>query len=67
MEPVAFGYNREFDRRRFLSMVGKGIGLAALSTASIAALLEDVRAASRRVAHLTPEQTAMDEDFWFEI
>lgn len=67
MEPLTFCYDRELDRRRFLSMVGKGIGLAALSTASIAALLEDVRAAARKVEHLTPEQAAMDEDFWFEI
>jgi isopenicillin-N epimerase len=48
-------------------MVGRGIGLAALSTASIAALLEDVRAAARRVEKLSPQQVAMDEDFWFEI
>ncbi|MEK6571688.1 MAG: aminotransferase class V-fold PLP-dependent enzyme [Bacteroidota bacterium] len=67
MEPITFISDRELDRRQFLSMVGKGIGLAALSTASIAALLEDVRAAAKRVEHLTPDQAAMDEDFWFEI
>ena len=54
-------------RRQFLSMVGKGVGLAALTSATVASLLEDVRAATRRVEHLTPEQVAMDEDYWSEI
>lgn len=58
---------RDIDRRRFLSMVGKGIGLAALCSATVASLLDEVHAAARRVAHLSPEQTAGDEDFWFEI
>lgn len=48
-------------------MVGKGVGLAALTTASVAALLDDVRAASLRIEHLSPELAAADEDFWFEI
>ena len=56
-----------FDRRRFLAAAGKGLGLAALSSTTVAALLEDVHAASRSVAHLTPEEAARDEDFWFEI
>src|SRR4026209_2175318 len=51
-------------RRDFLSLAGKGLGLAALSTPTIAALLKEVEAASRSVAHLTPEQVAMDEDYW---
>ena len=59
--------NKDLDRRRFLSMVGKGVGLAALTTASIASLMENVRAATKRIEHLLPEQAAMDEDFWFEI
>ena len=57
----------DLDRRHFLSMVGKGIGLAALTTASVAALLENVKAATARIEHLSPEQAAMDEDFWFQI
>lgn len=57
----------ELDRRRFLSSVGKGVGLAALSSSTVAALLRDVHAAARRVSHLTPEEAARDEDFWFEI
>src|ERR1043165_2200540 len=47
-------------RREFL-------GLAALSVPAIGALLKDVEAASRSVAHLTPAQAAMDEDYWFAI
>ncbi len=57
----------DLDRRKFLSMVGKGVGLAALTTTSVGSLLENVRAATRRVEHLAPDQAAMDEDFWFEI
>jgi len=56
-----------FDRRRFLSMVGKGIGLATLSTASLASLFGDLQAAVKRVEHLAPEQAAADENFWFDI
>src|SRR6266403_4644409 len=54
-------------RRNFLSLTGKGLGLAALSSTTIAALLRNIQAATRTVAHLTPEQVALDEDFWFEI
>lgn len=55
------------NRRRFLSAVGQGVGLAALASPAVASLLGDVEAASRRVAHLTPEEAARDEDFWFSI
>src|SRR6185436_13779867 len=54
-------------RRNFLSLAGKGLGLAALSSASIASLLQEIQAAARSVAHLTPAQAGMDEDFWFTI
>src|SRR5688572_19851357 len=54
-------------RRRFLSLAGKGLGLAALSVPSIGALLKEVEAATKCVAHLTPQQVAMDEDFWSVI
>jgi isopenicillin-N epimerase len=53
-----------FDRRNFLSLAGKGLGLAALSSPTIAALLAEVQAATKTVAHLTPQQAAMDEDYW---
>ncbi len=57
----------ELSRRNFLSYVGKGVGLAALSSATVASLLEDLYASARRVENLTPEEAAMDEDFWFDI
>src|ERR671929_33423 len=60
-------YPGALDRRRFLSSVGKGLGLAALSSATVASLLKDVNAAARRVAHLSAEEAARDEGFWFDI
>ncbi|HEV7743630.1 MAG TPA: aminotransferase class V-fold PLP-dependent enzyme [Pyrinomonadaceae bacterium] len=57
----------DVDRRSFLSFAGKGLGLAALSSATIASLLQEVHAATKSIAQLTPEQAAMDEDFWFTI
>jgi len=56
-----------FKRRDFMSMVGKGVGLATLTTASVAALFENIRAATKTVEHLSPEDAATDEDFWFQI
>src|SRR2546423_838006 len=60
-------YPGALDRRRFLSSVGKGLGLAALSSSAVASLLKDVQAAAKRVARLSPEEAARDEDFWFDI
>jgi len=57
----------ELDRRNFLSLTSKGLGLAAISSSAVGALLQKIHAATKTVAHLTPEQAAMDEDFWFEI
>src|SRR6188474_1952674 len=54
-------------RRDFLSLAGKGLGLAALSSATVAALLRNIEAATRSVAHLTPEEAASDEDYWATI
>ena len=59
--------SNQFPRRNFLSLAGKGLGLAALTTPSIASLLRTVQAASNSVAHLTPQQAAVDEDFWATI
>lgn len=58
---------KKIDRRNFLSMAGKGIGLAALCSATVASLFEQLNAATKRIENLTPQQAAMDEDFWFEI
>jgi selenocysteine lyase/cysteine desulfurase len=51
-------------RRDFLSLAGKGLGLAALSSATVASLVRTVEAATKTVAHLPPEEAAMDEDYW---
>jgi len=56
-----------FDRRNFLSLTGKGLGLAALSSATVATLLQEVQAATKHIAHLSPQEVAADEDFWFTI
>ena len=60
-------HQSECDRRQFLSSVGKGVGLAALTSAAVASFLDEIRAATNRVSHLTPEEAATDEDFWFTI
>ena len=59
--------NLETSRRDFLSLAGKGLGLAALSVPTIGAVVKGVEAASRSVAHLTPQQAALDEDYWSVI
>ncbi|HEX6183034.1 MAG TPA: aminotransferase class V-fold PLP-dependent enzyme, partial [Pyrinomonadaceae bacterium] len=60
-------YPGALDRRRFLSSVGKGLGLAALSSSAVASLLRDVHAAAKRVSRLSAEEAARDENFWFDI
>lgn len=57
----------DIDRRRFLSAAGKRLGLAALSSATVASLFSDVKAAARAVDHLSPVEAAADEDFWAVI
>src|SRR6266404_4721831 len=59
--------NSETSRRSFLSRAGIGLGLAALTVPSIGDLVKEVEAASRSVAHLTPQQAAIDEDYWSVI
>ena len=51
-------------RRDFLSKASKGLGLAAMSFPPVALLLKHVDAATKAMAHLPPEQVAMDEDYW---
>ena len=55
---------RERTRRDFLALAGKSLGLAALSSTTVASLLKNVQAATKTVAHLRPEEAAMDEDYW---
>src|SRR5690349_13841774 len=54
-------------RRSFLSLAGKGLGLAALSVPAIGALAKEIEAATKSVSHLNAEQVAMDEDYWSVI
>ncbi|HTP78817.1 MAG TPA: aminotransferase class V-fold PLP-dependent enzyme, partial [Bacteroidota bacterium] len=67
MDPTMPFDERDFDRRKFLTMAGKGLGLAALASSTVASLLNDLHAATRKVADRTPEAVAGDEDFWFDI
>src|SRR6184192_840999 len=57
----------QFPRRNFLSLAGKSLGLAALSSSTIASMLKEIEAATKSIAHLTPEQAALDEDYWSTI
>ena len=59
--------NHLVGRRRFLTNIGKGVGLMALSSATVASLFENVSAAGRAIDHLSPMQAAMDEDYWAVI
>lgn len=60
-------FSDPLDRRLFLSKIGKGVGLAALASATVGGLLEELNAATRSVGHLPPDEVAMNEDFWYEI
>ncbi|MCI0697376.1 aminotransferase class V-fold PLP-dependent enzyme [candidate division KSB1 bacterium] len=59
--------HKDFDRRRFLATIGKGMGMMAFASSYVATLFDEVQAATKRIAHLSPDQVANDEDFWFEI
>lgn len=57
----------DFDRRKFLSSVGKGFGMMALSSTVVGSLFEKLQAKTREIEKLSPEQAASDEDFWAAI
>lgn len=57
----------DIDRRKFLSFAGKGLGLAALSSATVGSLFNEVKAAGKAVEHLSPIEAALDEDYWATI
>ena len=56
-----------FNRRNFISLAGKSVGLAVAAFPTLSLLLKEVQAASASVAHLSPQQAAMDEDYWSVI
>jgi isopenicillin-N epimerase len=57
----------DMDRRSFLSNIGKGIGLATLSSAYVASLHNELLAATQPYSHLLPEDAAENEDFWLPV
>lgn len=60
-------FARDVNRRKFLTSVGKGFGMMALSSATVASLFEKLQAKTREIEHLSPEQAAADEEFWAVI
>lgn len=57
----------DINRRTFLASAGKGLGLAALSSATVAGLFGNVVAAGKSISHLSPIEAALDEDYWATI
>ncbi len=57
----------DIDRRKFLSFAGKGLGLAALTSATVGSLFNQVVAAGKHIEHLSPVEAALDEDYWATI
>ncbi|MGB7203700.1 MAG: aminotransferase class V-fold PLP-dependent enzyme [Pyrinomonadaceae bacterium] len=60
-------FPNDIDRRSFLSTAGKSLGLMALSSATVGSLFENINAAGKSIAHLSPLEAAMDEDYWAAI
>ncbi len=65
--PIKNPFARDFNRRKFLSSVGKGFGMMALSSTVVASLFETLQAKVKEIEHLSAEQVATDEDFWAVI
>ncbi|MBI2429514.1 MAG: aminotransferase class V-fold PLP-dependent enzyme, partial [Ignavibacteriales bacterium] len=57
----------DIDRRTFISNIGKSVALASLSSAYLTGLNDELVAMTKKIDHLTPEEAATDEDFWFHI
>ena len=55
------------NRRAFIRSAGQGLGLMALSSSVVGSLYENVKAAGRQTALLSPIEAAMDEDYWATI
>jgi len=60
-------FARDFNRRKFLSSVGKGFGMMALSSMVVGSLFEKLQAKTHEIEHLSAEQVATDEDYWTTI
>ncbi|MEW5797467.1 MAG: aminotransferase class V-fold PLP-dependent enzyme [Bacteroidota bacterium] len=59
--------SNDIDRRTFISNIGKGLGLATLSSAYLTGIYNEMTAMTKKIDHLTPDEAAKDEDFWFHI
>ena len=57
----------DIDRRTFISNIGKGIGLATISSAYIMSLQDRLLANTKEFDHLTPDEASINEDYWFPI
>lgn len=60
-------FTNDIDRRSFLSAAGKGLGLMALSSATVGSLFADVSAAGKAIEHLSATEIAANEDYWTAI
>ncbi len=54
-------------RRDFLLHAGKTLGLAAAVVPAVKSLVSDLQASVDKVASLSPEAVAQEEDFWFSV
>ncbi|MFA6439217.1 MAG: aminotransferase class V-fold PLP-dependent enzyme [Bacteriovoracaceae bacterium] len=55
------------NRRSFIANIGKGIGLATLSSSYITAMHNDLLASTRSFDNILPSELAANDDFWFPI
>ena len=60
-------FGKDLNRRNFLTSAGKGLGLMALSSATVGSLFREVEAAGKHISHLSPIEAAADEDYWATI
>jgi isopenicillin-N epimerase len=57
----------DVDRRTFISNIGKGIGLATLSSSYLLSMQEELAAMTKPYSGLSAEEAAGEEDFWFPV
>ena len=54
MNDLNQNFKTDFNRRKFLSSVGKGFGMMALSSTVVASLFENLQARTHGIEHLSP-------------
>ncbi len=57
----------DMDRRSFISNIGKGLGLATMSSVYLSTLQNEAFASSGNFQSLSPTEISNNEDFWFPI